>query len=104
MSDDKSVRDHLLNLLVGRQAHVNLEPVLAGFPEELQGKRPEGINSWNTCELPNGIFWSSAGIPNMCPPSFREATGRRARNPLMKTPGDKVLLPSRRTSRRWRIW
>ena len=52
MSDDKSVRDHLLNLLVGRQAHVNLEPVVAGFPEELQGKRPEGIpySGWQLLE------------------------------------------------------
>ncbi len=52
MSDDKSVRDHLLNLLKGRQAHVNFERVLADFPEELQGKKAEGIpySAWELLE------------------------------------------------------
>ena len=52
MSDDKSVRDHLFNLLMSRQAHVNFERVLADFPEELQGKRPEEIpySGWELLE------------------------------------------------------
>jgi hypothetical protein len=52
MSEDQSVRDHLVKLLEGRQAHVNFESVLAAFPEELQGKRPEGIpySGWELLE------------------------------------------------------
>ncbi len=52
MSDDQPVRDHLFKLLKGRQAHVNFEMVLADFPEELQGKRPEGIpySGWELLE------------------------------------------------------
>lgn len=52
MSDDQSVRDHLVNLLKGRQAHVNCEKVLAEFPGELQGKKTEGIpySAWELLE------------------------------------------------------
>ena len=52
MNDDKSVRKHLLDLLKGRQAHVDFERVLADFPGELQGKKAEGIpySAWELLE------------------------------------------------------
>lgn len=52
MSGDQSIRDHLVNLLKGRQAHVNPETVLADFPQALRGERPEGIpySAWELLE------------------------------------------------------
>jgi hypothetical protein len=52
MSDDKPVREHLRNLLKSRQAHVNFERVLADFPRDLRGRRPEGIpySAWELLE------------------------------------------------------
>ncbi len=42
MDHDKTLRDHLLKLLSGRQAHIDLETALSSMPAELQGKKPEG--------------------------------------------------------------
>ena len=52
MSDDRSVRDHLFNLLKSRQAHVNFERILVDFPGELRGTKPEGVpySAWELLE------------------------------------------------------
>lgn len=42
MSDEKVIRDHLVNLLTSRQAHVGFKRVLDQLPEELQATKPEG--------------------------------------------------------------
>ena len=42
MTLDQSLREHLEKLLIGRQAHVQFEEVLADVPFDLQGARPEG--------------------------------------------------------------
>ena len=46
------MREHLLNLLDGRGAHVSLEQVLADFPAELRGVRPAGLpfTAWRLLE------------------------------------------------------
>ena len=50
--EDKTIREHLLNLLRGRGAHVGFEKVVAEFPAELRGKKPQGAphTAWQLLE------------------------------------------------------
>ena len=52
MTLDQSLREHLEKLLIGRQAHVQFEEVLADVPFDLQGTRPEGAEHapWEVLE------------------------------------------------------
>lgn len=40
---DKSLREHLTNLLDGKGAHLTLEDALANLPEQARGKRPANV-------------------------------------------------------------
>ncbi len=42
MSNDESLRKHLLELLRGDQAHATFDQVVEGFPFEKTGIRPKG--------------------------------------------------------------
>ncbi len=42
MKRDKAVRDHVLKLLAGGQAHATFEAAVKGIPATLRGKRPKG--------------------------------------------------------------
>lgn len=42
MQNNKVIREHLLDLLIGEGAHVNFEGAIKDLPPELRGKRPEG--------------------------------------------------------------
>ncbi len=50
--EDKTIREHLLNLLRGRGAHVDFEMVVEEFPAELRGKKPQGAphTAWQLLE------------------------------------------------------
>lgn len=52
MDRDKSLRKHLVELLNGGSAHVRFEDVVADWPEELQGVRPESAahSAWEVIE------------------------------------------------------
>lgn len=51
MNEDKELREHLLELLESRGAHVNFEEVVKDFPVELRGKRIKGLNTaWQILE------------------------------------------------------
>jgi len=52
MSEDKALRQHLVKLLGGRQAHVNWEDALADFPAKLRGKKAKGAphTAWQLLE------------------------------------------------------
>ena len=39
---DQAVRQHIIDLLKGGNAHATFEQVLKDFPERLRGKKPEG--------------------------------------------------------------
>jgi DinB superfamily len=43
MGSDRSLREHLLELLGGGHAHLNFEKAIAGLPVELRGARPPGL-------------------------------------------------------------
>jgi hypothetical protein len=52
MNNDKSVREHLVKLLEGGQAHVTFDAAVKGFPAELRGKTPKGAehSPWEILE------------------------------------------------------
>jgi len=41
--NDRSLRQHLLELLAGGSAHAKFEDVIKEFPVELRGRRPDGL-------------------------------------------------------------
>ena len=51
-NNDKSLRDHLLNLLDSDHAHIKFDDAVKDFPRELRGKRPEGSphSAWELLE------------------------------------------------------
>ena len=52
MPDDSALRDHLLELLHGGNAHTTFDDAVNGFPVELAGVRPEGAphSAWELIE------------------------------------------------------
>lgn len=52
MSDDKTLRDHLVSLLKGKSAHVDFEGTIRDLPEKLRGVRPQGLphSPWELLE------------------------------------------------------
>ena len=76
MTIDQSLREHLERLLIGRQAHVQVEEVLRGVPFDLQAARPEGaehtpwevlehlrIAQWDILEFSRDARHVSPGFP-----------------------------------------
>lgn len=88
MTNDKVLRNHLLVLLEGEEAHLNFEAAVKDLPAELRGKRPKGaahspwellehmrIAQWDILEFvrnanhvspefPSGYWPSTAAPPN----------------------------------------
>ena len=52
MNTDQQLREHLLNLLRGRGAHLDFEKAIEGLPAELRGAKPAGIphSPWRLLE------------------------------------------------------
>jgi len=52
MENDKSLREHLVKLLEGGQAHVTFEHAVKDLPAALRGKRPKGAehSPWELLE------------------------------------------------------
>ena len=52
MPDDSALRQHLLDLLRGGNAHTSFDDAIDGFPPELAGVRPEGSphSAWELLE------------------------------------------------------
>jgi hypothetical protein len=51
-NNDKSLRDHLLSLLQGRNAHIAFDAFVKGFPADAYGRRIEGLpyTAWQVLE------------------------------------------------------
>jgi hypothetical protein len=51
-ADDKSIRDHLLWLLRGGNAHLDFDSAVAGLPAKLRGVKPAGLpySAWMLVE------------------------------------------------------
>lgn len=86
MTENQSLRKHLLELLRGASAHASFDDVIADWPAELRGRKPEGlpytpweilehlrIAQWDILEFsrnPNHVspeypkgYWPAAGAP-----------------------------------------
>jgi DinB family protein len=52
MKKPDPVREHVLNLLKGRGAHVDFDAAVAGLPPRLRGVRPKGVpySAWELLE------------------------------------------------------
>ncbi len=52
IENDASLREHLLSLLKGGNAHVDFESAIIDFPADLRGKRPKGAEHsvWEVLE------------------------------------------------------
>jgi len=52
MANDKALRQHVINLLKGGQAHVEFDAAFKAFPAGLRGKRPQGAphSGWEVLE------------------------------------------------------
>jgi uncharacterized damage-inducible protein DinB len=52
MADEKALRQHLVKLLKGGDAHADFEQAVKDFPADAQGKRPEGAehSAWEVLE------------------------------------------------------
>lgn len=52
MNNDRALRQHLLYLLRSRDAHLDFDQVIAGWPVKLRGSRPSGMphTAWQLLE------------------------------------------------------
>jgi hypothetical protein len=52
MAEDKALREHVVKLLKGGDAHATFENAVKDFPVELRGKRPKGAehSAWQVLE------------------------------------------------------
>ena len=52
MTNDKSLRDHLLRLVSGKDAHLEFEDIISDWPVDLRGVRPNGTvhTAWQLLE------------------------------------------------------
>ena len=59
MANDKALREHLVKLLEGGDAHVKFEDAIKDFPAELRGKTPKGAehSPWEELEHLRLALW-----------------------------------------------
>jgi hypothetical protein len=72
---DASLREHLLSLLRGGNAHVDFEKTIADFPPDLQGSKPAGLpySAWQLLEHLRICQWDIVEYsrnPNHVSPEF----------------------------------
>ncbi|MEJ2634066.1 MAG: DinB family protein [Calditrichia bacterium] len=96
MDKDKALRDHLLNLLKGRGAHVDFDQAVKNFPEELRGKRPANApySAWELLEhlrrAQNDILEFSRD-PNYVSPPWPEGYWPKSQTPPDSSAWDKSV-------------
>ena len=61
---DQALRQHLLNLLKGGQAHATFDDAIADFPPELRGQKPAGLpySPWMLLEHVRIAQWDILGF------------------------------------------
>lgn len=91
MSNESLLRQHLITLLNGRNAHVNFEDAIANFPYELSGKTPQGHEHsvWELLEHMRIAQWDILEFsinPGHVSPAFHD--GYWPRNPAPESDND----------------
>ncbi len=75
MAEDESLRSHLVDVLRGGHAHPPIDQVLARWPEQLRGSKPDGANhtAWQLLEHLRIAQWDILGFsisPDHVSPEF----------------------------------
>ena len=101
MSDDKALRQHLIKLLNGGDAHADFDQIIEDFPVELRGKTPKGAehSPWKLLEHLRIAQWD---ILDFCVnPNYQHLSWPDAYWPATPAPPDeKAWDKSVRTFRR----
>ena len=109
MSNNKALRQHLLNLLKGGDAHVGFESAIKNFPANLRGKRPKGAghSAWEVLEHLRIAQWDileSPATPVTDRLNSQAGTGLALNRLRAKKPGTRVCKPFARILRRYANW
>ena len=95
MESDKPVRDHLVKLLEGGQAHATFEAAIKGLPAPLRGKRPKGAehSPWEILEHMRIAQWDILEFtrdPKHVSPAWPSGYWPKSKTP----PNDKAWVKS----------
>ena len=105
VAQDKSLREHLISVLRGGDAHVDFEKTLAGFPAELQGRKPGGLpySAWQILEHLRLAQWDIVEFsrnPNHVSPQFPSGYWPKTEAPPDAEAWDQSLAAFRRDLKR----
>jgi len=96
MANDKALRQHVINLLKGGNAHVDFDAAFKDFPAELRGKRPKDAphSAWEVLEHLRIAQWDILEFsrnPKHKSPDFPEGYWPRTPAPPDKAAWDHSL-------------
>jgi hypothetical protein len=100
MPTDKMLRQHIVKLLTGGDAHVEFDAAVEGLPAELRGKRPTGADHspWELLEHLRIAQWDILEFsrnPKHKSPDFPEGYWPKKPAPPSKEAWEKSLLDFR---------
>ncbi len=86
MRNDKALREHLVQLLKGGNAHVDFDGAIKGLPANLRGKTPRGAehSPWQMLEHMRIAQWDILEFirnPNHVSPKFPEGYWPKSKTP-----------------------
>ena len=101
MANDKALRQHLLSLLNGGNAHVDFDSAFKDLPSGLRGKRPKGTqhSPWEVLEHLRIAQWDILEFsrnPNHKSPEFPAGYWPRTPAPPDETAWDKSIQSFRK--------
>ena len=101
MANDKALRQHLLSLLKGGNAHVDFDSAFKDLPAGLRGKRPKGTqhSPWEVLEHLRIAQWDILEFsrnPNHKSPEFPHGYWPRTQTPPNETAWDKSMQSFRK--------
>ena len=96
MAKDKALRQHLLDLLKGGNAHLDFDSAFKDLPTQLRGKRPKGIqhSGWEVLEHMRIAQWDILEFsrnPKHKSPEFPRGYWPRTQSPPDDTAWDKSI-------------
>ena len=101
MKDDRALRQHLVDLLRSRDAHLDFDQVIAGWPVRLRGARPAGMphTGWQLLEHMRIAQWDILEFsrnPQHVSPKFPEGLWPPSDAPPGKTAWHKSIQAFRK--------
>lgn len=101
MEEDRALRQHLLNLLDGRSAHLDFDAVMKDWPVKLRGAKPRGqpFTAWRLLEHLRIAQWDILEFsrdPKHVSPEWPAGYWPRGDAPPDKTAWDKSVRAFRR--------